>query len=156
MGTSGLVSPFTNLKGLYFDDSNETDNFSYLLDQDLKEIYNKNEKVYITVDADTSDKFFDNIVEMEKFNKTIIATGTAVEGEMNVVVDEIKDMDEASTISHPKKKKADKEREEREAEEKARLYEIEEERMIAAAKAAQEAKAAREAEETKKDLETEE
>ena len=125
---------------MYFDDSNETDNFSYLLDQDLKEKYAKEDIAYITVDADSSDHFFDKIVEMEDFNKKIIATGTAAEGVMNVVEDEIKDMDEASTISHPKKKKADKEREEREAAEKARLYEIEEEKMIAAAKAAQEAK----------------
>lgn len=124
-GTSGLVSPFVEMNGLYFDDSNEVDNFSYELDKDLIKKFDNEKIPYITIHTNNETEFYDKMLEFEKFNDSIIATGTAAEGSLNIVEDDIKDMDEASTISHPKKKKADKEREEREALEKQKKLEEE-------------------------------
>jgi len=129
-GTSGLVSPFTDLNGLYFDDSNEVDDFSYRLDKDLIKKFDKEDTPYVTIVKDTSKEFYDTIVDIQKFNKTVTATGLAHDGILKVVVDGIKDMDEASTISHPKKKKAEKEREKQEALERKRQMEEEEERLL--------------------------
>lgn len=121
------------MNGLYFDDSNEVDNFSYMLDKDLIKKFDDEKIPYITINADNETEFYDKMLEFEKLNDEIVASGITTEGSLNVVVDDVKDMDEASTISHPKKKKADKEREEKEAAERQRKMEEEEAAMLAQA-----------------------
>lgn len=110
MGTSGLLSPYSDMKGLYFDNSDEPDDFSYQLDQDLQKIMKEKGEVYITVDCNNKDEYFDNLMKLQEINSEITYKGESKTGDYEIVEDSMKNMDEESTISNPKKKKKDKEK----------------------------------------------
>jgi len=88
-GLSGLISPFNDMKGQYFDDSNEPDNFAYLLSKDLEEICQKEGVMYIKIDTDDEHKYYDILQTMDKYSSdNIKVSGTSREGFYEVVVED--------------------------------------------------------------------
>ena len=97
-GTSGLLSPFSDMKGLYFDESEEPDDFLFRLNKDLEKIYDKKGINYIKLDFENKDDFYSALVDMQKFNReNIRVSGTSREGHYEVVID--KDPSEDETTS---------------------------------------------------------
>ena len=97
-GTSGLLSPFSDMKGLYFDEAEEPDDFLFRLNKDLEKIYDKKGINYIKLDFENKDDFYSALVDMQKFNRVNIrVSGTSREGLYEVVID--KDPSEDETTS---------------------------------------------------------
>ena len=97
-GTSGVLSPFTDIDGLYFDNSEEPDDFAYRLSQDLERILKEKDIQYIKFDFESKDDFFNILTKMKEFtNENVRVSGTSREGHYEIVVDENTDaLDEMS------------------------------------------------------------
>lgn len=118
-GTSGTLSPFSNLKSLYFDDSNEPDNFAYLLQKDLEEKYKNTNIKFIKLDFETSDDYYNALMDLQKVtDDSITLYGTSVENQFQIVIEDNQSLDESYDDSNngdeksgkiKKKKKKDKE-----------------------------------------------
>lgn len=94
-GTSGILSPYAHIDGLYFDGSDEPFDFYYNLIQDLKKYYKKKGKIFITVNYKNKKDFYDTLYDMERFaNENIMMYGTSREGKMEIVVEAELDIDE--------------------------------------------------------------
>ena len=111
-GTSGLLSPFGKIDGLYFDGSNEKDNFTYEFQKDLAEIEAKQGIQYIKIDCDSENDFYNLLMEMQKYaNDNTNFYGTSKDGHFEVVIEAEKsdddDEEEATTTTKGKKKKSE-------------------------------------------------
>lgn len=115
-GTSGMLSPFSNLESFYFDNSNEEDGMLYNINESLKEIITtdpEGKTNLVCVDADNKDDYYDILEKMEDFENNIVIHGKSKDGEIATIVETKSiDMDEESTISVTKKKKKKKPEEE--------------------------------------------
>lgn len=107
-GTSGLLSPFSDMKSFYFDDSPEEYDKCFLINNDLRAIVEEEGKIYLSPDFEDKDDFYDSLEKMDQFNSTISVDGENKEGTISMVENKIIDMDEESTISITKKKKKKK------------------------------------------------
>ena len=108
-GTSGLLSPFGKIDGLYFDGSNEKDNFTYEFQKDLAEIEKQNGIEYIKMDFDSENDFYNTLMSMQKYaNDNVAFYGTSKDGHYEVVIESEKsddDDEEETTTTTPKRKK---------------------------------------------------
>lgn len=87
-GTSGLLSPFTDMEGLYFDEKDEPDDFSFRLNKDLEKICDDKNIQFIKLDFDDKDDYYNTLVALQKFtNDSISISGTSREGHYEIVVD---------------------------------------------------------------------
>ena len=87
-GTSGLLSPFSDINGLYFNPDDEVDDFEYRLSKDLERIYKEKGITYIKLDFDNKDDYYNTLVAMQKYaNDNISVSGTSREGHYEVVID---------------------------------------------------------------------
>lgn len=111
-GTSGLLSPFGGIVGMYFDDSEEKNNFMYEFQKDFEEIYKENGISYIKLDFDSENDYYNALMELQKYNTDNIKIyATSKTGHCEVVIEEEIDNDkedsEASNmLKHKKKKKS--------------------------------------------------
>ena len=108
-GTSGLLSPFAKIDGLYFDPSDEPDDFYYSIMNDLKEKYKDKHINYISCEFDNPQDFYEALHDMEKYcDENISIYGTSREGVYEMVINEDSDMDDQTkpqTVALAKKKK---------------------------------------------------
>ena len=108
-GTSGLLSPFAKIDGLYFDPSDEPDDFYYSIMNDLKEKYKDKHINYISCEFDNPQDFYKALHDMEKYcDENISIYGTSREGVYEMVINEDSDMDDQTkpqTVALAKKKK---------------------------------------------------
>lgn len=141
-GTSGELSPFSPIKGLYFDDSPEPDEFYYNLVKELSEKYKKKGVNYITLEYDNPEDFYNALVSLEKFsNDNVTISSTSRTGNYDIVVKDEVDLDDggAPSIDADAKKKTKKEKEEeakRQKEEDEKLAALEEAEELKAKKKA--------------------
>lgn len=107
-GTSGLLSPFAKIDGLYFDQSDEVDNFYYDLMKDISKKYENKHVKFIQCKFDNSHDFYKALYDMEKItHDDVTVYGTSREGQYELVVNEEGDMDDQTkpqTVSLRKKK----------------------------------------------------
>lgn len=93
-GTSGLLSPFGKMDGMYFDASNEPDDFFYQLNKDLEKIYDEKGIAYIKLNFDNKDDFYNALVQMQEFTSdNVRISGTSREGEYEIVLDKDIELD---------------------------------------------------------------
>ena len=131
-GTSGLLSPFGNIDGLYFDGSDEKDNFMYEFQKDLAEIEKQQGIEYIKLDFDSENDFYNALMEMQNYAKeNTMFYGTSKSGHCEVVIESEKsddDDDEETTTSSSlgkRKKKKSTTNEDAEVEDVEEVSEIE-------------------------------
>ena len=97
-GTSGLLTPFGKMDGLYFDNADEPDSWAY--DMAKKSYQHKlmhdEDGTYIRFQFDDPNEYYDCLLRMKNFNDGIVASGTSKEGEINVVVEDELSLDEAT------------------------------------------------------------
>lgn len=93
-GTSGLLSPFSNIDGLYFDNSDEPDDFAYQLAKDLEKKYEGQNIEYVKLDFESKDDFYNALMSMKKFTEDNVSVlGTSREGHYEIVVEADKELD---------------------------------------------------------------
>ena len=91
-GTSGVLSPFAKIDGLYFDPSEEPADFYFQLMKDLKEINKKNGIQFVTCEFDNAHDFYEALKSMEKYaDDNITISGTSKEGVYEMVINEDSD-----------------------------------------------------------------
>ena len=109
MCNAGLLSPFGNIDGLYFNGSNEKDNFTYEFQKDLAEIQKQQGISYIKMDFDSENDFYNALMDMQQYAKDNTAFfGTSKSGHYEVVIESEKsddDDDDDSTMTTVKRKK---------------------------------------------------
>ena len=94
-GTSGLISPFGDISGFYFDDSEEKNNFTYLFQKDLAEELKKSNPniVYIKLDFDSETDFYNALLDMQKYIKDNVKMfGTSREGHYEILISDCDDI----------------------------------------------------------------
>ena len=108
------MSPFGNIEGLYFDASNEKDNFTYEFQKDLAEVAKNIGVQYIKMDFDSENDFYTALMEMQQYaNDNTKLYGTSKDGHYEVVIESEKSDDdddeeeETTTTTKRKKKKSD-------------------------------------------------
>ena len=114
-GTSGCLSPFSKIKGLYFDDSNEPDEFYYELSKYVKEKCEKSGKIYIGFEFEDKEDFYKTLSNLQNFaDDSITVSSTSRTGHYDLVLNKEVDLDDnsAPNIDKDMKKKNKKEREE--------------------------------------------
>ena len=122
-GTSGLLSPFGKISGLYFDDSPEKDDFMFQFQKDLAEIEKEHGIAYIKLDFDSENDFYNTLMKLNDYlDDNVKLYGTSKTGHYEVVVEaETDDDDENSTLQssalRKKKKKSTQTSEEQPIEE---------------------------------------
>ena len=110
-----MLSPFGNIDGLYFDGSNEKDNFTYEFQKDLAEISKDMGIQYIKMDFDSENDFYTALMEMQQYaTDNTKLYGTSKDGHYEVVIESEKSDDddedeETTTTTKRKKKKSDTE-----------------------------------------------
>ena len=111
-----MLSPFGKIHGLYFDGSDEKNNFTYEFQKDLAEIEKQQGIEYIKMDFDSENDFYNALMEMQSYaNDNIAFYGTSKSGHCEVVIESEKsddDDEEETTTTKRKKKKSEEEVEE--------------------------------------------
>jgi hypothetical protein len=101
-GLSGLISPFNNMKGQYFDDNNEPDDFGYLLYKDLEAICEHKGVSYIKLNVDNKDDYYNLLQTMENYtDENMIVSGTSREGFYEIIMEESIDTDKEEDEEEP-------------------------------------------------------
>ena len=89
MGTSGLLSPFANIKGLSFNEKEEPHDFYYQLTKDLEERYKDKGITYIKLEFENADDFYNAMTDMQKFcDENISISGTSRTGRYEMIINE--------------------------------------------------------------------
>ena len=107
-----MLSPFGNIDGLYFNGSDEKDNFTFEFQKDLAEIEKQNGIQYIKMDFDSENDFYNTLMEMQQYAKdNVTLYGTSKDGHFEVVIETEKSDDDEevkpTTTSKRKKKKSE-------------------------------------------------
>ena len=109
-----MLSPFGKIDGLYFDGSDEKDNFTYEFQKDLAEISQNCGIKYIKLDFDSENDFYNALMEMQQYAKdNTMLYGTSKDGHYEVVIESEKsdddddEDDETTTTTKRKKKKSE-------------------------------------------------
>ena len=88
-GTSGVLSPFTDIEGFYFDNSEEPDDFAFKLSKDLERIFKEKGIEYVKFDFESKDDYFNAIMSLNKYvEDNVRVSGTSREGHYEIIVDE--------------------------------------------------------------------
>lgn len=93
---------------MYFDGSNEKDNFTYEFQKDLAEIQKRQGIEYVKMDFDSETDFYNALMDMQQYAKDNTAFfGTSKSGHFEVVIESEKsdDDDDSTTSTMPKRKK---------------------------------------------------
>lgn len=116
MGTSGVLSPFAKIDGLYFNKEAEPADFYFNLMKDLEEKWEEKGYKYIKFSFDNAVDYYNALHAAMEFTKeNVKAYGTSIEDQYEIVLNEDSDMDDSSkpsTISLQKKRKKKSEDEE--------------------------------------------
>ena len=104
-----MLSPYGKIKGLYFDDSDEKDNFMYEFQKDLEQISKKMNITYIKLDYDSEQDFYDGLMKIQRYiQDNVKVYGTSREGHYEVIIEEEKDDSDETTTESPETKKKSK------------------------------------------------
>lgn len=119
-GTSGLLSPYSKIKGLSFDDSMEPDNFRFEFLKAVKEVLKEDGVDYIDIDFDNRDDYYSFVNNLHDFNeKNINVNFVSKKKEYeHVLTEEEEDLEETLSFSNAKKPEDKKEKEKKDSKKK--------------------------------------
>ena len=88
-GLSGVISPFTKMDSMYFDSSDEPDEFAFELKKEIEKIWDKKGVPYIKLCFDNKDDYYDALMALEKCtDDNVKISGTSKEGRYDVIIEE--------------------------------------------------------------------
>jgi HSP20 family molecular chaperone IbpA len=100
-GTSGVLSPFSKLSGLYFNDSNEPDDFMFKFKQELKEGLKQEGVQYIDINVENKVDYYRILHELESFTNDNIKVYATSRNKFDIRLEEdsIETVDEEDDIN---------------------------------------------------------
>lgn len=102
-GTSGILTPFGKIDGLYFDNSKEPNDFEYNFKKDLEKITSDDGYEHIGLKADNKEEYYEALDKILEFNKDIITIERKLKEEQDIIQEEFKDLDSDNPPSPDKK-----------------------------------------------------
>ena len=104
-GTSGLLSPYSKIKGLSFDDSMEPDNFRFEFMNAVKEVLKEDGVDSIDIDFDNRDDYYSFVNSVHRFNDDNIHVNFVSKKKEydHVLTEEEEDLEETLSFSNAKK-----------------------------------------------------
>lgn len=115
-GTSGLISPYSKIKGLNFDDSMEPDDFRFNYLKSIKEILDEEGIDYVDIEFKDKDEFYSILKNIDDFNKENIKVTFEKRQKDYDVIETVEEEDLEETLSFSAAKR---EEERKKAEKKA-------------------------------------
>lgn len=104
-GTSGILSPFANIDGLYFNNDPEPDDFFFNLMKDIEDRCWEKGIQYIKCDFESSNDFYNALSSLQKYaDDNVSVSGTSREGHYEIIIDGEVDIDEAKKSGNEEKK----------------------------------------------------
>lgn len=92
-GTSGVLSPFGKIDGLYFDNSSEPDDFMYDLSRDIKRIMEEEGATYLEFKADNKEDFHKILNTINTMNDGLLSVKGTSKDKYTVIVENPDDVD---------------------------------------------------------------
>lgn len=124
-GTSGLLSPYSKMTSLYFDPSEEKDDFMYLFQKDLAKIEKEHNIQYISLNFDSKSDYYDALLSIENhIRNDFKVCGTSKKGQYEIIIEketegnESIDVTKAPPTTATKRSRKDSKRKKAEAEKK--------------------------------------
>lgn len=97
-GTSGVLSPFGKIKGLYFNEDSEPDDFMFDFMEDMKKILEKEDIEYLDVNFKNREEYYKAMNMLREFNtENVKVSFTSREGNYDMIIEQ-EDMDEEPII----------------------------------------------------------
>ena len=94
-GTSGTLSPYSDMKGFYFDDSDEPDNYKFDFIKRTRELLREDGVESIVINFETKEDYYRLLKEMREFTENNVKVSyTSRIKEYEVVLEEEEDMEE--------------------------------------------------------------
>lgn len=94
-GTSGTLSPYSDMKGFYFDDSDEPDNYKFNFIHRTRELLDEEGINSIIIHFDTKEDYYKSLKELREFTENNIKiSATSRVKEYEVVLEKEEDMEE--------------------------------------------------------------
>lgn len=98
-GTSGVLSPFGKIEGLYFNNSKEPESFEFDFKKDISKILKEEDVEYIEIKADNEEDYAKILDTLLEFNRDSITVSGTSRDNYTLIVEEFKDLDNNSTAS---------------------------------------------------------
>ena len=96
-----MLSPFSDIEGLYFDNSDEPDDFVIQLNNDLERIFEKKGITFLRIEFENKDDYFNTLTALRKYaDDNIKLYGTSREGHYDIVMSEETSGDEDNVSGH--------------------------------------------------------
>ena len=92
-GTSGVLSPFGKIDGLYFNNSREPDDFMFDFKKDVKKIMDDEDVEYLEIKVDNKDDYYKLLSELSNFNDNAITVNGTSKDVYTVIVENEEDVD---------------------------------------------------------------
>lgn len=92
-GTSGVLSPFGKIDGLYFNNSREPDDFMFDFKKDIKKIMDDEDVEYLEIKVDNKDDYYKLLSELSNFNDNAITVSGTSKDVYTVIVENEEDVD---------------------------------------------------------------
>ena len=92
-GTSGVLSPFGKIDGLYFNNSREPDDFMFDFKKDIKKIMDEDNVDYLEIKVDNNDDYYKLLSELSNFNDNAITVNGTSKDVYTVIVENEEDVD---------------------------------------------------------------
>lgn len=93
-GTSGILSPFSKIKGLYFNDENEPDNFMFEFRNDIERILKEKGVEYIDIKVDNKEDYYRIMNNLSNFNNDKIKMFWRTEDNYAMTIAAVEELDE--------------------------------------------------------------
>ena len=91
-----MLSPWSRMKGLYFNEDKEPDNFMYNFKKDMDDFEwehgHEDGKVHVRIKADTPEQYYENLNKMEEINSMINVYINSSKKD-NIIVEKTEDVD---------------------------------------------------------------
>ena len=106
-GPSGVLSPFGQIEGLYFNNSSEPDDFEFNFKKDLSRVLEEEGVERIEIKADNKEDYYKILDQLYEFNKGCITVSGTSKEKYTLIVEEYKDLDVAPLANEKDKKTGD-------------------------------------------------
>lgn len=93
-GTSGLLTPYSKMDGLYFDDSMEPDDSIFAFKRSIEKIAEQKNVDFIKINFETKEDYYEAMNLLRSFNnEQIHVHSTSREDDLSIVVESDADLD---------------------------------------------------------------
>lgn len=109
-GTSGLLTPYSKMDGLYFDDSMEPDDSIFDLKRSIEKIAEQKGVTFIKIDFETKEDYYEAMNNLRSFNnENIHVYSTSREDDLSIIVEPDADLDNQKKGESNSQEKTEKE-----------------------------------------------